>query len=58
MMQASKALDDQVIQRIMWKVIYKERQFIEKDETSITKAVQQHVKTIKELVDENQNHES
>ena len=58
MMQSSKALDDQVIQRIMWKVIYKERQFIEKDEKSITKAVQQHVKTIKELVDENQNHES
>ena len=57
MMQASKALDDQVIQRIMWKVIYKERQFIEKDEKSITKAVQQHVKTIKELVDENQNQE-
>ena len=58
MMQASKALDDQVLQRIMWKVIYKARQFIEKDEKSITKAVQQHVKTIKELVDENQNHES
>lgn len=57
-MQASKKLDDQVVQRIMWKVIYKERQFIEKDETSNTKAVQQHIKTVKEFVDENQNHES
>ncbi|MDD6128910.1 MAG: hypothetical protein PUE51_09695 [Veillonellaceae bacterium] len=58
MAQMTDALDDQVVKKIMWKVIYIERKLIEKDEKSVTEAVRQHVKTIKEFVDENQNHES
>ena len=58
MEQMAKELDEQVVKKILWKVIYTVRKLIEKDEQSASEAIRQHMKTIKEFVNENQKHES
>jgi len=56
-MTVTEEMDDALIKKIMYRVIYIEREFLAKDEQSATKAVQKLVGVVKQYVDKEAPHE-
>ena len=50
-MTVTEEIDDALIKKIMYRVIFTEREFLAKDEQSVTKVVQKLIGIIKQYVD-------
>ncbi len=50
-MTVTEEMDDALIKKIMYRVIFTEREFLAKDEQSVTKVVQKLIGIIKQYVD-------
>ena len=50
-MTVTEEMDDALIKKIMYRVIFTEREFLAKDEQSVTKVVQKLIGIIKKYVD-------